>query len=602
LIIVVSHDRENAEKYADRIIELKDGRIIDDVSKGGGAEYEGIKFTDGGVYIKAGYSLTPADTENINRMMRKASAGVLISFDPELNKKYAPEESAKGALFTKTEEVKTLTAGTGEGGEKFRLIKSRYPFKDSLKMGASGLTHKRVRLAFTIILSFIAFTLFGLSDTMAAFDEVKTFISSVYDNDMKVVSVRKEYGYDYIDGRIMWSGSSSSGSFSNADYEKIDRLVDAPLYSAYPIGSSIMDNLRDYQGYDPYENIYPVGFSSTMEFDSAADLENLDLTLVAGAFPGNGEILISDFIAESFVHYGYCERKEYNYPENSMPIEGGYYGGYEATIIGGADINSYSDLIGRTLTGLGADNLVISGVVKTQIDFQKYKADHQENPFRFFGGSAYDLAQTAFVKSGQYVFDEGGSVHGSALFFKLDLSRAAATSLLKKLQSEEVPPEESAYVLDTDTRVRYTLANSYTSKIDTFKQLVFMLKKVFLYLSLILSLFCMLLFMNFIGTSVANKKKEIGILRAIGARGIDVYGIFFNESMLIALINVALAVAGTFVGAYLMNNIVTLPLIVVGIRQIGFIALIAAGVAALGSFLPIYRFAKKKPIETITDR
>jgi putative ABC transport system permease protein len=33
LVIVVSHDREFAELYADRIIELSDGKIISDVTK-----------------------------------------------------------------------------------------------------------------------------------------------------------------------------------------------------------------------------------------------------------------------------------------------------------------------------------------------------------------------------------------------------------------------------------------------------------------------------------------------------------------------------------------------------------------------------------------
>lgn len=33
LVIVVSHDREFAEQYGDRVIELKDGKIISDISK-----------------------------------------------------------------------------------------------------------------------------------------------------------------------------------------------------------------------------------------------------------------------------------------------------------------------------------------------------------------------------------------------------------------------------------------------------------------------------------------------------------------------------------------------------------------------------------------
>lgn len=33
LVIVVSHDREFAETYGDRIIELKDGKVIADITK-----------------------------------------------------------------------------------------------------------------------------------------------------------------------------------------------------------------------------------------------------------------------------------------------------------------------------------------------------------------------------------------------------------------------------------------------------------------------------------------------------------------------------------------------------------------------------------------
>ncbi len=34
LVVVVTHDREYAEKYGDRIIELSDGEIISDSKKG----------------------------------------------------------------------------------------------------------------------------------------------------------------------------------------------------------------------------------------------------------------------------------------------------------------------------------------------------------------------------------------------------------------------------------------------------------------------------------------------------------------------------------------------------------------------------------------
>lgn len=65
LVIVVSHDREFAEKYADRIIELKDGNVINDITKTNIEESTAtnIVIDDNTISIKKGTKLTQ---ENIN--------------------------------------------------------------------------------------------------------------------------------------------------------------------------------------------------------------------------------------------------------------------------------------------------------------------------------------------------------------------------------------------------------------------------------------------------------------------------------------------------------------------------------------------------------
>ena len=72
LVIVVSHDREFAEGYADRIIELADGRVIDDVSLIARAAAETDEAPAGPVYdgdtiiIPPEYHLTEEDRLQIN--------------------------------------------------------------------------------------------------------------------------------------------------------------------------------------------------------------------------------------------------------------------------------------------------------------------------------------------------------------------------------------------------------------------------------------------------------------------------------------------------------------------------------------------------------
>ena len=131
------------------------------------------------------------------------------------------------------------------------------------------------------------------------------------------------------------------------------------------------------------------------------------------------------------------------------------------------------------------------------------------------------------------------------------------------------------------------------------------LTQVFMWVGLGLALFAALLMMNYIATTISYKKREIGILRAVGARSVDVFGIFFNESLIIAFINFILASVSTFGFVFYINTALrdkynlTLTLLNFSFRHVAFILLIAVGVAALASALPVFNISRKKPIDAI---
>jgi ABC-type antimicrobial peptide transport system permease subunit len=134
------------------------------------------------------------------------------------------------------------------------------------------------------------------------------------------------------------------------------------------------------------------------------------------------------------------------------------------------------------------------------------------------------------------------------------------------------------------------------------------ISRIFVVVGIIFAVFASLLFLNFITLSVAFKKQEIGILRAIGARGIDVATIFMNEAGIIALINLILSfmlaiIAGTTINNYIGKNInIYLSIVNVGLRQLLLLILIAFGVAFISSFIPVFRLSRKKPIDAIRMR
>ena len=85
-------------------------------------------------------------------------------------------------------------------------------------------------------------------------------------------------------------------------------------------------------------------------------------------------------------------------------------------------------------------------------------------------------------------------------------------------------------------------------------------------------------------------------------------GIFFNESLIIALINFILASVATGVTVFILNTVfrrdynLLITFLLFGIRQVGLILGSSLLVAFIASFIPVMRIARKKPIDAINNR
>ena len=170
--------------------------------------------------------------------------------------------------------------------------------------------------------------------------------------------------------------------------------------------------------------------------------------------------------------------------------------------------------------------------------------------------------------------------------------------------------EFSAVDFDPDDKATesYDLMNPVSFELKNLDMIFKILKKVFFWIGLVFVLFASLLFSNFIATSISYKKEEIGILRAIGSRGNDVFRIFFAESFIIAMINFILSFLGTVLVCLAINLLIKsstgilLTVLTVSIRQ----AILLFGVCLLSAFiacyLPVRKIAAKRPIDAIRDR
>ena len=144
---------------------------------------------------------------------------------------------------------------------------------------------------------------------------------------------------------------------------------------------------------------------------------------------------------------------------------------------------------------------------------------------------------------------------------------------------------------------------SLTETIEMVDSLIVEMSKIFLIAGIVMASFAALLLSNFISVSISHKKRDIGILRAVGARGTDVFKIFFSESFVITAICVAISLLGSIVLCSVLNTQIGAGLGVsifnFGILSLATLLGIALLTALLATFLPVWLAARKKPVESI---
>lgn len=707
LVLVVSHDREFAEAYGDRIIELADGHVIDDrtlVAEAGEETHGALVYTDEAIEIPADYELTEEDRAAINAYLRARRGGKLHVTAPA--SRFVETAAAAPA------DGESAPSAAAEGERKthatFRLIRSRLPLRSAFRIGGSALGHKRVRLVFTILLSVVAFILFGLSDTIASYDPVRTMTSSLLDSGVRYASLGKT---DYI-----------APSLTEEEITALRQDTGLPFVGVYAPQNSWNLTLTDSldtksDGYAALGNLTVDRFSGFAELDEA-DMRDMHYTLLSGHYPdgAKNEIAVSLLIYEQyraagylapgadatvpitspdnlvgktlvlgdgeayticgvfdsgfdFAHYALLQGKmeEMDSEEmlaafillNEFSYEAGY--GFSGAACVGAGFldryltlhphvpsmhpmlhfrvgedehlplypevamddthlpNNITWLDGKARTTLAPGELVVPSL----FDFDYMEKEEETGEFTYWQDNAqievvaWDDESFDFVTQGRYTivgyYDLKEGKGESILYCSAgDLATFVPDTGIYAYAAAAMPSDRAGverlvrYARDGETR--YELQNGVSYQISIASSILEILGGVFLYVGIGFAIFAALLFSNFVANSVIYKRREIGILRAIGSRSRDVFCIFFSESFIIAMINFALSALGTAMLSVWINHLirensgVLVTLLTFSFRQVLLLFAISVGVALLASFLPVRRIAAKRPIDAIRER
>lgn len=135
-----------------------------------------------------------------------------------------------------------------------------------------------------------------------------------------------------------------------------------------------------------------------------------------------------------------------------------------------------------------------------------------------------------------------------------------------------------------------------------------LLKLIGKYGTIFFFIFSVIILMNFITNSIKYRKKEIGILRAIGCKRMDILKIFIYEVLMLMII--CLVLSFIFIPEIVISvnsGIIRTLNTQVDIMHFGLLQMIDVGVIMLvisifASIMPIKRVTKMKPIDAILDR
>lgn len=715
LVIVITHDRELAESYGDRIIEISDGKVIHDSKK-------------------------------------------------EINTK----------TFKK---------------EEINFKKSKFPLKSSFQMGTNSIKRKPFRLAFTIMLSVFAFTLFAVTDTISNYNQSKVILNSMEESNINYLSFSKDKTFN-CDRDLC----GATPKFKDVDIDMFTNKFSG--YEFTPVFKQLNGSFGE-SIYDYFENLVNKNkwhyYEDSTKLNGGIELsqeliDNYKLELIAGSLPvNNDEIVLSKYTYNVFKRYGYRSsadtKIDIKSPEElidkKIKIDK-----YDFTITGIIDTNfneeRYQPLLERRKNEMNYDfdaRLIryefeyalkhgIHNLAFVSPGFYNDIAKSPEGLFKIYEGEeplhinyekvsdAYDeyiiaynqfstsLPQDVYWKDGV----ERSKLQENEIIIPLDhlpnnnenfdnipyfehLLRNTTEELIDNFAKEhfsEIKEEFEGYkdsyyyynyILNEDTNqyhegkdfnyfeqlatqkildevyfplyqdislnfdyerviydypvsivgfsynldsntlptvvlsesmfnvieehaegdyislltalkgdhnkdiqlinfgeitwgssnvgTDYPIINEVTVTIDYADRTLDKLSQMALYVATGLAIFASILLFNFLSASIAAKKKEIGILRALGARGKDIFIIFLNEGLIITLISFLIASITTFGLTLYFNNILRtdyqllISLLSFGVRQLFLTLIISIAVALIGTFIPIYKFARKKPIDVI---
>lgn len=155
---------------------------------------------------------------------------------------------------------------------------------------------------------------------------------------------------------------------------------------------------------------------------------------------------------------------------------------------------------------------------------------------------------------------------------------------------------------------KYSLINEFSTSLEVYSDTIKSFS-IFAFIGIIVfTLFSFTLIMNFMFNSISSRKKDIGILKSLGAKNKDIVKIFIIEGLLLSFLSIIFNIFITYLLFQLLNNTMmqieynTINPFYINLKLISLSAVYIITSILISSIIPLLKISKMKPIDAINKR
>ena len=648
LVVVVSHDKESAKKYALGIIEMKDGKIVDNtikLSRSTKEENLELKKSHINFFKRMKLSFGFLKRKKIRLVFTSliiSIAFALFGYSMSLLSFDIPKMHADTMIHEK-EDIVTIS-------------------KDKLHLRGNTLFNKDIeKITKKLDSEYIKIT---------TVDEIESV-----EFDYEYGTQNKDIAYFDINPNKIEFLTHSDTALNNLDIigsipAKANEILISDLLAEYIIEKSIMeyDNTKEYPftkfkpktkeeiiGHSIWtgrENLYITGIIKDPNLVKYKSLKNESAenmfhepSKLYKEFKNIYEDRIFDFVVNSNFFELTDLGKDYKIRQDMFDLKFTYNGdkhyGLTADILN-SKVEYFDGKSFKNIEKLNKGEVIISTYVLNYLypdDYNKIFAEERkkdkESGIKRDSYDFYKTVVTRFFKIHNVIGDtityeiiDNFGYTENPKIKTIDLKIAGVTiedfsdyfsnefedylvprNMVEKIQvteTDEVKLEQLFRDFPSDGK--YLATTRFSNKINDIESVVDSIDKIAKYIALGFMIFAIIILTLFITNSTSVNGKKIGILRALGAKISDIIKIFLLEGVVIGFITFILANIITIVGINSTNLFITKEMyfyvkpLIFDFKTILMILLIVIVTITISLIVPIIKLAMSRPIELINKK